>query len=350
MDSPPRLRGILHVLLLLAALTGCDNAPSRSHFGDTEPESKPSLIAEADREHYFGPLIASSGRKIEHRYRLKNATQHDVRVLNIVNRKTCCGIVRAEARVLHPGEATHVEVTLIVGGRFGPVVHETEVVTDLPDEPSLVLRTMAQAVPPVRVEEDSAFERTILMGAREPGQAAIRVYASGTSSEPPTDLESLELRSTIKVEWAGPKETSVSDEGLHVESRRLIATLDPAGPPGERRAEILLQRDKQVVYQHVVSWEIASLLTASPKVIAMTAGQRDLRIVIRSRDQRPFRIKRIECTLAGIKVRVLSATAGLLQNLQAEGIPPTKDRRGAITVFTDHPVQEKVEVPFLVID
>ena len=129
---PPRLHVILPSLLLLAVLAGCDQSPAGSGLGEPEPEAKPSLIAEADREHDFGPVIASPGRKVEHRYRLRNATQQDVQLLNVINRKTCCGIVRVEKTTLHPGDTTDVEVTLLVGDRFGEVTHATEIETDLP--------------------------------------------------------------------------------------------------------------------------------------------------------------------------------------------------------------------------
>ena len=53
--------------------------------------------------------------------------------------------------------------------------------------------------------------------------------------------------------------------------------VDPAGPPGERKAEVLLQDSKQVLYRHVVSWESASPITASPKVIVIKPGGRHYR-------------------------------------------------------------------------
>lgn len=83
-----RLRTRLLVVVLsylaLAGLAGCDRPASISGQAGPESESKLTLIAEADREHDFGAVIASSGRKVEHRYRLRNATQYDVKILNII--------------------------------------------------------------------------------------------------------------------------------------------------------------------------------------------------------------------------------------------------------------------------
>ena len=350
LDYPLRLHVILPCSLLLAILAGCDRSLTGIESGESKPKAEPSLIAEADREFDFGDVIASPGRKLEHRYRLLNATQRDVKILDVINRKSCCGMVRVGKSILRPGDGTDLEVTLLVGDRFGEVIHTAEVVTDLTSDSDLIFTTMGHAMPPVRVEEVSSSERTILIGEKATRQAEFRAYASGTPTEPPADLDRLELRSTIKVEWAGMKEPSPSDGGLRVESRRFIATLDPSGPPGERRAEILLQEDKRVFVRQLVSWEIAAPITVAPKVIVMRPGQRDYRVVIRSRDQKPFRIRQIECSNPGIHGRAVSASPGIEQSLQIEGTSTSKERRGAITVFIDHPIQEKVELPFVMID
>jgi hypothetical protein len=284
-----------------------------------------------------------------HRYRLANTTRHDVKIVDVINRKTCCGIIRVGALALRPGDATDVEVTLVVGERFGEVAHETEVVTDLPSDPNLVLRTTATAIPAVRVEEISSQEGTILIGTGEPKRAEFRVFASGTPTEPPLDLDRVELRSTIKVDWVRQKEESPSDGGLRVESRRFAAWLDSAGPPGERAAEIRLYEGKQVLHRHDVNWEVVSPITASPKMIVMRPGERDRRVIIHSRDRRPFRITRIECKAPGIQVRAGNAAA-LTQTIEVEGVPRSESGQGVVTVFTDHPAQGRVELPFVVIE
>lgn len=331
---------------------GCNRSVSTRDVEEAEPEARPSLIAEAEREYDFGDVIASPGRRLEHRYRLTNATPRDVKILKVINRKTCCGIVRLEPEeaTLRPGAARDVEVTLSVGDRFGQVTHEAEIITDWPPEPSPVLRTTAGAVPPVRVEEDSAPPRTILIGSKEPQQAIFCLYASGTSSEPPIDLDRLELRSAIKVGWEGPKKSSPSDGELRVEWRRLTATLAPDGPPGERREEIQFRQGGTIVGRHPVSWEVASPIAISPRMIAMRSGQREYRVAVQSRDRRPFRITRIQCDVPGIEVRASSSTAAVTQIVQIDGFPHSRSGRGAIALSTDHPIQRNVDVPFVIVD
>ena len=239
-------------------------------------EARPSgsLIAEADRDFDFGAVIATAGRKMTHAYHLVNRAGHAVKILNVINHKTCCGVVRAKAGLLAPG----------------------------------------------------------------------------TSSEPPVDLDRVQLQSTAKVEWVSTKEDSPSDEGLEVQSRRFVALLDASGTPGERRAEILLKRGDEVLDRETVSWEVASPLAASPKVIVLKPGQHGYRVVLSSRDRKPFRVTRVECKGSGLTGRAASAAPALTQTLEVNGTPRPGTKKGAVTVFTNRPAQPRLDVPFVVLD
>jgi hypothetical protein len=254
--------------------------------------------------------------------------------------------------MLRPGDETEIEVKLSVNREFGDVVHEAVVVTEPAQPEDLVLRTMAKVYPSIRVEEVTPINASILLTSDRPKPVELRVFADGSSAEPPVDLDRSELRSTIKVDWAGPKEESSSEDGLRIESRRFTALLDPAGPPGERRAEILLRDGDQVRYRHVVNWEAVSPITAAPKMIVIKRGERAARVLVQSRDQKSFRITGIECKAAYIRGRAASTTAALMQTVEVEsaGVSRPETGRGVIAVFTDHPAQARVDLPFVVLD
>ena len=67
---------------------------------------------------------------------------------------------------------------------------------------------------------------------------------------------------------------------MRLETRRFTASLDTTGQPGERNAEILLRDGEQVHCRHIVNWEIISPIMASPKLIVMTEGKREFRVVL----------------------------------------------------------------------
>jgi len=211
---------------------------------------------------------------------------------------------------------------------------------------------MARAYPPIRIEEVTPANGTVLLSSDRPKPVEFRVLAYGSSKQAPIALDRVELRSAMKVHWLGLREEAASEDDLTVEARRFTALLDPAGPPGERRAAIVLLDDKQPCYTHVVSWQAVSPIAASPKMIVMKPGERDYRVLIRSRDQKLFRVIRIECNVPGVHGRAANNTAALTQMVKVDGQGALRpqDGRGLITVFTDHPSQARVDLPFVVIE
>jgi hypothetical protein len=196
----------------------------------------------------------------------------------------------------------------------------------------------------------SRSEGTVLLGAGEPRRAEFRVFATGTSDEPRIDLNRVDLRSTIKVEWTGPKEAG-SDEGeLQVESRGFVAWLETTGAAGERRTEILFHSGKDTLDRHLVSWEVVSPITATPKMIVMKEGQRDCRVSIESGDRKLFRVTRIKCESPGISARALDSVAADKQSISVQTFPSPAKARGVVTVFVDHPAQQRVDIPFVVLE
>lgn len=346
--APPHSQRIFCIFLV--GFAGCRPSALKTAPDGLEAKSSGPLIAWADRDHDFGAVIATEGRKMSHVYRLVNGAGHDVNLLNVINHKPCCGTVRARLGVLAPGEAADVEIDLVVGGRFGEVVNTTEVVTDLPEDARITLRTSAEAVPPIRVEEVSGGGRTLIIGEKEPHPVEFRVFAAGTRAEPPVDLDRVRLQATERVEWTGPREEISSDAGQEAYARRFVAVLKASGPPGERRAEVLIKRGDEVLDRVTVSWEVVEPLTAAPQVIALSRGRRDHRVVIESRDRKPFRVTRVECEDSGLTGRAVSAAPGLTQTLEVNGAPRAGSERGALAVFTDHPAQGRLEVSFVVLD
>ena len=288
---------------------------TRPVLGDRGPQG--DLLDEASRTHHFGDVVSGSGRKLTHSYRLVNAGEFDVKVVQLINRKPCCGEVRIGKTMLHPGDETEVEVTISIRQDFGDVVHETAVLTEPPQPEDLVLRTMARAHPAMQIEEVTTANGTVLLSSDKPKAVELRVRTYESSIEPIVDLDRVELRSTTKVDWLGPKEEASSEDGLTVMTRRFTAVLDPAGPPGERKVGIVLQVDSRPCYTHVVSWEAVAPITASPKMIVVKPDARNYRVLLQSRDQKLFSITRIECKMAGIQGRTASTAAALRRWLRS---------------------------------
>jgi hypothetical protein len=155
-------------LVAIAVLTaGCADGDRGQAL--TPPSNlEPRLIDSESSTHHFGVVISPTSRKLEHRYRLANSTGHDVRIVELVNRKPCCGELHVGKTTLRPGDETEVVVTLSVRQEFGDVVHDTVVLTEPPQSEVLVLRTMAKAVPSIRIEEVTPVSGLVLLSSEKP--------------------------------------------------------------------------------------------------------------------------------------------------------------------------------------
>lgn len=270
----------------------------------------------------------------------------------MINRKTCCGDVRFHKAVLRPGDATDVEVTLLLSDKFGAVDHAAEVVTDPPADEPIVLRTSAEAHPNLRVESETAGTPTVFIGTGDSHSLRFRVVATGSDSEPPVDLSGLTLKSALKVEWAAARSRADGDDGLTIDTRPFVVRLDSAGPAGNRSAEVALLDGQGIRLRQAVAWEVVDPIRATPRMAVFRPGQGPVRVLINAVDRRPFRVLRVECGDRGLHGRAKSPDAATTHMVELEGAPtgPLVDGRGVVTVVTDHPAQTNVGLNFVVVD
>ena len=330
----------------LALAIGCSDA-DRVPTPETAPTD---LIADDARAHDFGLIIGGRGQRMRHRYRLTNTTRSAVRILNVVNRKPCCGEVTVSKKEIPPGAAVDVEVVIRVGQEFGGLVHEAEVLTDHPSAVPVVLRTTAHVVPPIRVEELSNSSDPIVAGTKGLRRAGFRVIASGTDADPPIDLDLLKPHSSVRVEWSGPTERGVSDDGLKEDRRNFVIVLDSEGSAGPRSATISLRLAGRDLYQHEVRWEVVAPITASPQVVVIKPPGQEARILLKSHDGRPFKVLRVECDVPAIEGRAARAAGAVSHVITVRQGPGSVKEKGRLTVLTDHPAQSRVELPLVVLN
>ena len=308
-----------------------------------------TLIDDDARTHHFGAVVSRPGKTLEHRFRLANTTSHAIKLADVINRKSCCGAIKVGAMALPPGGSTEVVVTLMVGNKFGDVVHETEVVTDPPSPGEIVLRLVAQAVPAIRVEQTSAQALSFVAGTG-PQAVEFLVTANGTDAEPPIDLDVLTLTPPADARWLGPKRDAASEESANAISRHFAVTLDPSGSAGERSTAFGLRTDSITVYEHVVAWEIVPALSANPRVAILPAGSRKTRLLIRAQGGRSFRVTRVESSQVGISATCTSSDSLAAQVISVNADAPVDaNLKGqSLTIFTDLPAQASVRVPVII--
>ena len=160
------------------------------------------------------------------------------------------------------------------------------------------------------------------------------------------------MASSVRAHWDGPKESSRSDGDLVVETRHLVALLDPAGFPGERSDEIVFDDRGKVLHRHKLTWAVAAAVSASPKSLVIKPGSGSYRVVMQSHDSTVFRVTRIDCGLGGVtgSVRDVTPARSHTVQIEADGVRSSRQGRALVTVMTDHPVQPRVDIPLIVLE
>lgn len=334
---------------LLAIVAGCDRPKSSPATPLPLTKLDHSLINERDRTHDFGVVVGSASRVLTYRYPLRNDSGQAVVLREVINRIPCCGTVQVGATRLEPGQATEAEVQFRVAGKFGLSAHEAEIVIDPPGDGPIVLRTMADVVPPIRFEERPDLPSS------KPGfrSATYEVIAAGDQTDPFPSLNQVVIEAQSPTRWAGPVIVDDGEGPIRRQHRSIVVDLDQRGEPGTHSDAIRLKLAKQLIATRPLTWEVTRPIEVVPKVIALTPTKRSSTIVIQSRDGKPFRIVTASADVAGIKVRPSDdAVAAATQTIGVQWSDNAKasDPKGVLQIRTDHPDQMAVSIPIVIIE
>ena len=299
--------------------------------------------------HDSGLVLAGSDVTQSHTYRVANTSSHPVRIRGVSNRKPCCGDVAPIApMVLPPGQSVEVVVTVKIGLGSGDVQHLAVIETEGDADPSVDLITTATAHARVIVDEVGSISEPL-----EPGQSRRVEYlvrSFGNAGHPPPPLDGQAIRCGLKAEWVGSATKRADAEtGLDEVRRTLAVTLPAASEPGPRSMLLeILGGGGAVVGQQWIGWEVASALMANPSglIFSNSTPTAGLKVIVRCRDGRLFRILSAKTEVAGLIVQGDGDDARPTHQINArlDHSGTAGIHSGEIVVRTDHPDQSVIKV------
>jgi hypothetical protein len=282
---------------------------------------------------------------------LTNLLRKNVRILQFINAKPCCGEVDStEPKTLAPGESITLKVRVKAGETLGPLSHRALVKTDLAESSELEFWTLADVIPRARLEETTQKATSLF-----PGQSARRdfvAFSSGTKAEPPLTLDDTTVKASTGLTWGGPATESRSEGGI-VESRRpFTIELKADGQPRTCHVDISIVDGTSILLRRLIDWEVASCLKASPPGIIVTdrSERTETNILIRSVDDRAFALSEATSSLPGVVAEFKgSERHGIhVVRVKIESGPANRGKTGQVTITTDHPSQRIVRVSVFV--
>ncbi len=252
------------------------------------------------------------------------------------------------ATTVEPGQSIAVAVTVKIGLAAGHVIHVAAIETEGDEDPVVDLITTVTAHARVTFEESGS-----VAGPLEPGHSRrveYRVRSFGVEGNPPPPFDELAIRSGLAAEWVGLSSSSRdADAGLVESGRTLAVTLPASNEPGPRSMPLeILDGGGAVIGRRWIVWEVASALQASPAGLVFTtdAQAAGLKVTVRCRDGRPFRIASATTGVDRLLVLCDREDARQVHSLTArlEGPGRPASRSGEIVIRTDHPDQPVVKV------
>ena len=251
------------------------------------------------------------------------------------------------ATVVEPGQAIEVQVVLKLGLGSGDVVHVAAIEMEGDDE-SVTLYTTATAHARATIDEVQPST-----GLLEPGQfrrVDYLIQSFGVQSDPPQTLDDQAIRCALPTEWVSPATTELESKSSIVAVRRILAVTLPASSEPSHRLTTLEVRNGAgaVIGRRSINWEVAAALTASPAGLvfgtAAQAGQQ-FKVIVRSRDNRPFRIAEAASNIAGMAVEVDGESKpSHAITARFGGQPQPGSRTGEVVLRTDHPDQPVIKL------
>lgn len=323
-------------IVMVAVLPVCRLAGGPA-AGASLAAGQPRIVCAAP-VHHFGSV--DNDASITHVFPIEN---RGTAPLNISNVRACCGSsARMSSMTIPPGGDAALTVTVPLFGRKGRQVKTIHVMSDDPVEPRFRIQVTGTAVAALDAQPD--FLNFGVLEANRSESREISVFAA-TGQE----FSITQLVSTVPHFVA-----EVAETGGRV-SRVAVSTAPPL-PPGLTRGTIHVMTDLdhgRRVRIDVVATVAAGLVTVPREIVLVAsagAGESvDRQVVIRSRDNRDFRIIDTELPSGGMAIDVVPLSGSEYKCLVKNMTPGAGLDGKRIVLVTDRKDAERVEIPIRVV-
>lgn len=291
--------------------------------------------------HDFGKVV-NDQKNLKWTYKIQNGTGKDLGLTNVVNRKTCCGIVRPVSQTSIPvGESLELEVEIKASGTLGPLQHFATVETDAPDMPVLQFWSVADVVPKVRVEPVGGPDK-VMKG--QPAALEFQMTAADADGATPFEVTTDSAAGGTQVVWIGPTVETKEHSGLRFVTKRFRLKFPADREAGHYTTRINIAVDGKPATGTTAAYTVLPFLTTTPAAVVFKPGRDVVTLELAAVDHKDFQILGVSSDPPGLRLQY-AQPGGATPNVTVE-LADSAEKRGSVLILTDHPGQPRMVVPY----
>lgn len=292
---------------------------------------KPKIVIEP-MEHDFGNII--QGDKVKFTFRIRNAGDAP---LEITARPSCGCVVPQYDRTIAPGQEGKLDAELNSAGFRGAQIKTIQVTSNDPDQPSLSLRLTAFIKTAVEVRPSEMLQISLKSG--EPTVQEVEIAAN---TDQPLEVQEV----STSAPYVKAEARKVDDK-----TTKIVITVSPDAPAG--RSNFIVRARTNLSASPVVTINVATekgiVVTPTTVYFGAISSATPLpieRVVVLSRSDKAFEVKRFEVDDPNIEVKHESSDAGKQHRiiLRYKGGWTQGTVRRTLIIETDDPQQAQLRV------
>ncbi len=262
-----------------------------------------------------GAVFRSQDPSLLHDFDVVNTTGRAVRILGI-SRSCGCTSVEFSAKVLKPGERNKLKVRIELPSNYTDREVSANVLTDHPTFPQWSYRIHFEAFPDVRIAPeriqlgDHRIERLVNTSNRDPwiahGTGWVEFYLRAAKAEMPRPLE-VSTPDGVEAVLSTAEMLETLESGILRLRYPLTFRVRDTCSPGSFAEPVTVTLDDGKHVSAMITWSVLAPVVITPSsmhfgMILPNPSEKKQRILIRSTDNRPFRLTSIDSDCAFLRV------------------------------------------------
>ncbi|MER3558563.1 MAG: hypothetical protein C4336_03180, partial [Armatimonadota bacterium] len=292
---------------------------------------KPKIVIEP-MEHDFGNIM--QGDKVKFTFRIRNAGDAP---LEITARPSCGCVVPQYDRTIAPGQEGKLDAELNSAGFRGAQIKTIQVTSNDPDQPSLSLRLTAFIKTAVEVHPSERLQINL-----KSGEPTVQEVEIASNTDQPLEVQEV----STSAPYVRAEARKVDDK-----TTKIVITVSPDAPAG--RSDFMVMARTNLSASPVVTINVATekgiVVTPTTVFFGAIGSATPLpveRVVVLSRSDKAFEVKRFEVDDPNIEVKHESSADGKQHRiiLRYKGGWTQGTVRRTLTIETDDPQQAQIRV------